>query len=213
MKLGLFKLAVASLLTASVFTSQAAIVVLDFEGVGNFAPVGNFYNGGAGTDYNIDFGSGALGIVDSDAGGGGNFGGEPSPDTVLFFLSGSALMNVNDGFTTGFSFFYSAVNQPGFVNVYDGLNGTGNLLASINLPVTPSLGGDPNGDFSPFFPIGVTFAGTAMSVDFAGTADQIAFDNVTFGTEVAQGAVPEPSTVFGGLAIGALALRRALRRK
>jgi hypothetical protein len=50
--------------------------------------------------------------------------------------------------------------------------------------VTPTDGGDPTGDFSPFFPIGVSFAGTAKSVDFAESVDEVGFDNITLGSEI-----------------------------
>lgn len=183
-------------------SAGAVPIVLDFEGLGNFEPVLEFYNGGLGgsgsgpgTDFGASFSSDALAIIDFDAGGGGNIGGEPSPSTVLFFLSNTAVLNFAAGFDTGFSFFYSAVNNPGFINVYDGLNKTGTLLATLVLPVTPSDGGDPNGAFSPFFPIGVPFLGTAKSIDFGGTQNQIAFDDITFGSAT-PGNVPEPSTLF-----------------
>lgn len=116
-------------------------------------------------------------------------------------------MNVEDGFDTGFSFFYAAVNFPGSVSVYDGLNGTGTLLATLNLPVTPSDGGDPTGVFSPFVPIGVTFSGIARSVDFGGAVDQIGFDDVTIGS--ASAGVPEPTSAF----LGTLSLLALLRRR
>lgn len=204
--------------------SQAATIVLDFEGVGNTAQVLNFYNGGtdgagnSGTNYGINFNTDALGIIDSDApGGSGNFGGEPSPSTVLFFLGGSAAtMNVEAGFDTGFSFFYSAINNPGFINVYDGLDGTGTILATLNLPTTPNNGApDPNGQFSPFLPIGVTFAGTARSVDFGGTANQIGFDNITLGAAIPGGstAIPEPFTIVGTLIGSAAAFKMRKRLK
>jgi hypothetical protein len=196
----------------SVGTAQAATIVLNFEGVGNNAPVGNFYNGGAGTNYGISFGTDALAIIDSDAPGGtGNFGGEPSPSTILFFLGGSAAtMNVAAGFDTGFSFFYSAIANPGIINVYDGLNSTGNLLATLTLPITPTNGApDPTGAFSPFLPIGVTFSGIAKSVDFGGTANQIGFDDITLGSAIAGGGqeVPEPFTIIGTLIGGTAAFR------
>jgi hypothetical protein len=205
------------MLTLTAGRSSADVIVLTFEGLQNLESVQNFYNGGLGgngsgpgPNFGITFSPNALAIIDSDAGGTGNIGGEPSPDTVLFFLSGTAVMNVPAGFTTGFSFFYSAINNPGVVNVYDGLNATGNLLASINLPVTPSDGGDPTGAFSPFVPIGVAFAGTARSVDFGGTVNQIAFDDITIGSATPGAVVPEPATfaVFGLMATGALKLRR-----
>src|SRR5688572_20093730 len=98
-------LASIAVIAAAVNLAPAAVTVLDFEGVGDYNPVGNFYNGGAGTNYGIEFSPNALGLVDADAGGNGNFGGEPSPDTALFFLTGAAAtMNVAAGFTTGFSF-------------------------------------------------------------------------------------------------------------
>ena len=169
-------------------------VVLTFEGLGDGEAVNNFYNGGSGgagsvggTNFGISFGANALAVRDQDAGGTGNFGNEPSPDTVLFFLSGSAVMNVPAGFQTGFSFYYSAINAPGEIVVYDGLNATGNVLSRITLPTTAQGVGDPTGDFSPFVPFGVTFPQTARSVDFAGTANRIGFDNITLGNSVPGG--------------------------
>ncbi len=198
--------------TLSTGKAQAAVIVLDFEGVGNNNPVGNFYNT-APQDFDITFSDNALGIVDADAGGSGNFGGEPSPSTVLFFLNGpAATLNALNGFTTGFSFFYSAINNPGFINVYDGLNATGNILASLNLPTTPFNGApDPSGQFSPFVPIGVSFSGIAKSVDFGGTVNQIAFDDITFGSATPGRDVPEPVTILGTLTAAGFGV--TLRRK
>ncbi len=169
-------------------------ILLDFEGLGNQEAVLEFYNGGnggngsgPGTNFGVSFSSNSLAIIDADAGGTGNFGGEPSPDTILFFLDpgqgGAATMNVPAGFEVGFSFFYSAISNPGIVRVFDGLDGTGNLLASLNLPLTPANGApDPTGQFSPLVPIGVTFSGVARSVDFGGTVNQVGFDNITLGS-------------------------------
>ena len=183
--------ALSVLLSACAMPAFAqSTTTLTFEGLRDFEPVNQFYNGGTGgngsgpgTNYGISFSSNSLALVDSDAGGGGNFGGEPSPDTVLFFTSGTAVMSVPAGFTTGFSFYYSAINNPATVIVYDGPNATGNVLATIPLPVTPSSGApDPTGTFSPFVPIGVAFSGTARSVDFGGSVNQVAFDNITIGS-------------------------------
>ena len=198
--------------------AQGIVTVLDFEGLLNNEQVLNYYNGGLGgagsgpgPSLGAVFSPNGLAIIDADAGGTGNFGGEPSPDTVLYFLEGNAAtLDYAAGFDTGFSFFYSAIGQPGFVTVWDGLGGTGNILANLNLPLTPSFGApDPTGAFSPLVPIGVPFSGTALSVDFGGTIDQIAFDNITFGTETPQGVPDAGATlVLLGLALGGLGLAR-----
>lgn len=199
--------------------SASAVTVLDFEGLQDLEAVQDFYNGGfggngsgPGPNYGVTFSGATLAIIDQDAGGSGNFGGEPTPSTVMFFLdANSAIMNYAAGFDTGFSFFYSAVNQGGSVNVWSGLNATGSLLATLSLPTTPSDGGDPNGSFSPFFPVGVGFAGTAQSIDFGGTANQIGFDNITFGSEIPQG-VPDAGASATLLCMGLLSLMGLSRR-
>ncbi len=188
-------------------TRGGGTIMLDFEGLGNQEAVLEFYNGGTGgngsgpgTNFGISFSPNSLAIIDADAGGTGNFGGEPSPDTILFFLTGgaggtAATMNVPAGFEVGFSFYYSAINNPGIVRVYDGLNATGNVLATLNLPLTPANGApDPTGNFSPLVPIGVTFTGVARSVDFGGTVNQVGFDNITLGsgTPIGGPGGPEP---------------------
>jgi len=205
--------------------AAGSVIVLDFEGVGNQVSVGEFYNGGtdgagnSGTNYGISFSPTSLGIIDADAGGGGNFANEPSPSTVLFFLSGgAATMNYAAGFETGFSFFYSSsASLGGTINVYEGLNATGALLASLTL--TPNGGtcsGDPNGfPFCTWTNIGVGFSGVARSVDFGGTANQIAFDNITLGSTTAGGggnAVPEPGT-WAMMLLGFGAIGFTLRRR
>jgi len=181
----------------------AAPIVLTFEGVGDYASVNGFYNGGTdsrgntGANYGVSFSPASLATIDSDAGGSGNIANEPSGDTVLFFLSGSAAtMNMAAGFDTGFSFFYSS-GASGFVKVYSGLHATGSLLATISLTSNMSdCVGDPHGDFCRFTAIGVTFDGVAHSVDFGGTANQIAFDNITIGSEVADPTdAPEPASL------------------
>jgi len=214
------KFATAIAAATLAISAQAAPVVLTFEGVTNEASVNNFYNGGtdsagaSGVNYGINFSSTTLGLVDSDAGGTGNFANEPSASTIVYFeTGGAATMKVAAGFDTGFSFFYTSTDS-GFVNVYDGLNGTGTLLATLNLVgSTGSCVGDPGGNtFCNFSPIGVSFGGIARSVDFVGSAGAIGFDDITLGAAVPGGTVPEPGTL-GLLGLAALGLAGLRRRR
>lgn len=199
--------------------ASASVIVLDFEGIGDFNPVGNFYNGGAGTNYGVSFSSATLALVDADAGGSGNFANEPSANTVMFFLdANNAILNFAAGFDTGFSFFYSS-STAATINVYDGVDGTGNVLGSLTLTAQgfDSCAGDPSGSFCNWTAVGVAFAGTARSINFGGTANQTGFDEITFGSDVAGGDtdtdtdVPEPGTL-GLLGLGLVAIGLMRRR-
>lgn len=174
---------------------SAAPIVLDFEGLQNQEEVNLYYNGGTGSlgsgpgvNHGISFNNG-LALIDEDAGGSGNFANEPSPDTIIFWVSGADFtMNVAAGFDTGFSLYYAAFDNSASVEVYDGLDGTGTLLASTPLPqVAFTDPGDPTGDASTWTPTGITFSGTARSVKFIGTAGAIGFDDITFGSATAGG--------------------------
>ncbi|HEY6292762.1 MAG TPA: PEP-CTERM sorting domain-containing protein [Terriglobia bacterium] len=208
---------------ASFFAAQAAMagtVVLTFDQLGNEEAVDNYYAGGfggngtgPGPNYGITFSSNSLAITSVDAGGSGNFNDNPSGNNIVFFLSGAAdTMNVAGGFTTGFSFYYSAVVYPGYINVWSGLNDTGTLLASLDLGVTPEGGGTCNTAYCPWVPIGVSFDGTAQSVDFGGSANYIGFDNITLGASTPGGAAPEPASLmlFGS---GLVGLASRIRRR
>jgi hypothetical protein len=210
--------------------AQADVVDLTFEGIAPY-PSGNdnvfiedYYNGGtssigtSGTNYGISFPDNALLICLNTPGVGcsntsrGGLGDPNSQKGALFFLTGSStFLNDAAGFNTGFSFNYTAIGAPGSVQVYSGVNGTGTLLANLVLPLTTS-GPCPGygAGFCPFDPIGVTFAGTAESINFGGDADQIVFDDVTFGSSTVGGGVaPEPSYfVLLGAAVAGLALLR-----
>ena len=180
--------------------AMASVVVLDFTGVAttsNSTGVGGFYNGGTsgdgntGTNYGVEFSNNALAI--------NSYNGCCEPNNpgkgILFFLSGGAVtLNYAAGFTTGFSFRYAS-NTNAFINVYDGLNGTGNLLATLNLASQANTGcpTGATGFYCNWTNIGVSFAGIAKSIDFGGGANFVAYDDVTFGSATA-GGVPEPAT-------------------
>ena len=202
----LFKGAVALAAVAAMGMAQAAPIVLDFEGVGDGNAVGNFYNGGGGTNYGIEFSPATLALVDADSGGGGNFANEPSPDTIMFCLdANNAILNFAAGFDTGFSFFYTS-STAASVTVWSEVGATGTLLGTLDLVAqhTQNCTGDPTGTFCNWTAIGVNFAGIAKSIDFGGTANQTGFDDVTFGSAT-PGQVPEPaSLLLSGLALTAL---------
>ena len=208
------KLVLLSLMSAFTSSASAAVVSLDFEGISDQAPVGNFYNGGAGVNYGVEFSPDTLALIDQDAGGIGNFANEPSPNTVMFFLnSQNAILNYAAGFDTGISFFYSS-SLTASVNVYDDVNGGGNLIASLNLSPqnTNNCSGDPTGVYCNWSAVGVEFNGIAKSVNFGGTANRVGFDNITFGSSTPVTSVPEPETyamLLAGLGlIGFSAQRR-----
>jgi hypothetical protein len=62
--------------------------------------------------------------------------------------------------------------------------------------------------------VGVTFAGIAKSISFAGVANQIVFDDVTFGSKDPGPKVPEPASWAMMLAgFGAIGSAMRSRRK
>jgi hypothetical protein len=219
---------VLALLLLGLSSNSQAAVVLDFEGVNGSYPSGyafinDFYNGGTssdgttGTDYGISFTPNAQAICLNTPGNTcsntsrGGLGDPDSQQGGLFFLSGTeTYMNVDGGFDTGFSFYYSAINNTGSVSVYDDYNGTGNLLATLNLDLTVSdCGPDYNAAFCPFVASGIGFSGIAKSVSFAGVANQIVFDDVTFGS-ISPAPVPLPAAVwlFGSALLGMFGFSR-----
>lgn len=203
----------AAALTAFAVPATAGVTTLTFEGVGNLSPVGNYYA------PNYIFSEETLALVDEDAGGNGNFANEPSPNTVMFFLdSNNAILDVTNGFTTGFSFYYSS-SEVATVTVWDGFGGTGNLLGQINLAAqhNDNCRGDPTGTFCNWTAAGVDFLGMAYSIDFGGGADHTAYDNITFGASTPGGGtvtpgVPEPAT-WGMMILGFGLIGSAMRRR
>jgi len=225
------RIALAAVASMALSVSAQA-QVLDFENIASSYPSGNntlvqgFYNGGtssagtSGTNYGIEFSSNALAICLNTPGvscsntSRGGLGNPSSARGGLFFLTGSeTYMNRNAGFMNGFSFFYSAANTGGSFSVWSGLNGTGDLLASLNLGTTPSTcGSEYSAGFCPFVAAGVNFAGVAKSVTFAGAANQIVFDDVTFGNSKPGVSVPEPASA-ALLAAGMAGLVGVARRR
>ncbi|WP_165795077.1 PEP-CTERM sorting domain-containing protein [Solimicrobium silvestre] len=222
-------LLVLALSVASLWVTSATAQVLNFAGLKGSAeePVLNYYNGGLGgdgsgpgTNYGITFSANALTCSGYPSGvcNTGEIPGGAGANAV-FFLSGAAdTMDVLNGFNTGFSFYYSSPSDAAFVNVWSGLDDTGTLLATIDLPLTKNDGDSGCGgtNFCPYDAIGVTFAGNAQSVDFGGAVNEVAFADVTIGSQKAgqtvPSSVPEPVSLWlFGIGLAALGLLR--RRK
>jgi hypothetical protein len=207
------------------FSSHAGVVALNFvlpdntyyENILNYYNAGADQNGATGPNDGVTFSSGAMAFLNYPATQDGfmsNVGFEPHGGDSMIFTSGNVeYMNVPGGFTTGFSFYYSCLYQPGSVNLYSGPNGTGTVLATIPLHLTP------DGVLPPFFlpvdysvwqPVDLTFAGTAESVSFVGSVNYTAFSDITLGQSTPAG-VPDNggSSLYAlaGLALAAGALR------
>ena len=199
--------------TVGARAARADTIRLTFEGLGQTGRfpcaerIADFYNGGfgggpcgapghgPGPDLGIVFSQTSLALIDADAGGNGNFGGEPSPNTVMFFNpTGPAVMNVARGFSGSLGVFYSSGSSTGALRVFAGFNGTGALLGNLFLPPTPVNGApDPTGIFSPLVAVQLPFKGLAHSAAFDGPANGIVFDDVT--TNVGA-PTPEPGSLW-----------------
>ena len=207
----IFAILIASVLSASLAHANTS-VLLDFETPTSFASIAEYYNGGmdsagaTGPALGVSFGLDAL-TVRNDDGAGPYFSNAPTPVGALAPVGADATMNVAAGFVDSISFHYSATQFVAQgVNVYAGLDGTGDLLASFNL-VNNAQRGCNDTAFCRFDLMTSTFAGVAHSVTFGNAAGLAGFDNVSIT------AVPEPETyammMAGLLALGFMVRRRA----
>ena len=116
-----------------------------------------------------------------------------------------AFMDVAGGFTTELSLNYVTTLLTVRLAIWSGLDGTGDLLATLKLPAN-AVGCPDYGDaqWCPFTSATVSVSGIARSVEFLGTAAD--FDDITFT------AAPEPSTwammLLGFAGLGYAAIRR-----
>jgi hypothetical protein len=160
----------------------------------------------------VSFGASAIALVSLLDGGTGNIANTPSGAAAAIFLTGPGdFLNVAAGFSTGLSFYYSSIAIPGTVSIWSGLNGTGSLLATLNLAPNGFCVLGPN--YCNWTAAGVAFDGIAQSVNFTGSANIVGFDDTTLGSltpDCPPTATPEPTTMvlLGAGALGALGLRR-----
>jgi hypothetical protein len=186
-------------------SARAAIVDLTFEGVAASYPfsrtkINDFYNGGtsgagmSGPDYGVTFSRGlnaaclnSLTVSACDGVSKGGLGPVDSQESALEFNSITpAFMDVAGGFTTELSLNYVTTLLTVRLAIWSGLDGAGDLLATLKLPANAVGCPDYDADFCPFTSAQVSFSGIARSVEFLGTAAD--FDDITFT------AAPEPST-------------------
>lgn len=155
---------------------KSGVIVLDFEGLGNHDRILGFYDGGesdqgfSGENYGVGFSEDVLGLNS------GNFSGNPSGVTIMYFTSGSPHMNVPAGFDTGLSLYYCSWSDAA-IEVYDEANGNGDLLVRFEITANNVGGACDN-----WVPISIPFEGTAKSVVFIGGSGQVGFDDVTLGS-------------------------------
>jgi len=188
---------------AAVPASATSGELLSFNGIGNLQAVGSFYNGGGLTstpNYGVTFSSNFYGLISIANGGAGNFAPNITNSPAIFMLgpNGSAAtgtMNVSGGFTTGLNFFYTAGfagTKTGTVTIWSGANGTGTILATIQL--SNNNAGCTSPAYCTWSSVGLSFSGTANSVTFSGPANQLGLSDITLGSSTT--AVPEPSSMY-----------------
>ncbi len=207
MKVKLLPVLAVGLLSAA--PAFSAPVTVDFEGVNSFLSINDYYNGGTdqsgafGANVGVSFGGDVLGMVNDGLGSGLNgeyFTNLPTlSSTVMTVVGSDAAMNVASGFTGEVSFYYSSTAAAD-INVYDGLNGSGNILATYSLLNNAQSNGCADSAFCNWTLASFNFAGIAQSIQFSNATYVAGFDNVTVST------VPLPATAWlllsglGGLA-------------
>jgi hypothetical protein len=183
------KLATLALLAATT-PSFAATVLVDFEKTWDYGvDVNAYYNGGSAADGST--GGSNLGVSFVNVSGLSNdvlgpyYSNAPSSEGVAY-AHDNAYMNVATGAVGSLSLYYASPSAVvGAVKAYDGLNGTGNLLGSLDLAANTTGGYDVWNQAT------LSFSGTALSFDFTGSSIA-AVDNISADVN----AVPLPAAVW-----------------
>ncbi len=145
----------------------------------------------------VQFSTNALGIVSYDAGGSGNLidpllTAGAAAQVITYGEGRSIAMTVPTGFRNQLSFRYAApfeldkTRDPDGdglheVTIYDGPNGTGAVLATIDLPRTVDSNLPVGAYALTRNPLVVNFAGIARSVTFGSQADKLILDDISIG--------------------------------
>jgi hypothetical protein len=188
--------------------------LLTFAGLHDQQQVGDFYNGsGLSTtpNFGVSFSSNFYGLLAVSKGGSGNFGPTPIGSRAIFINgpTGSVvtgIINVSSGFSA-IQFFYTAAFQE-TVKIWSGANGTGTLLATINL--SPNNGSCTFPAYCKWTSAGISLAGTGESVTITGGANGLGLSDITLNNNTT--AIPEPSSLYllgvGFAGMGISRLRR-----
>jgi hypothetical protein len=198
------KLKLISALAASLLSAAPAFsLTLDFQDVGGYNFVGEYYNGGTndvgatGPNYGVSFGGDILGMTNDEFFT--YYTNEENPGAIAA-VGSNAAMNVANGFTGEVWFNYSATAAT-TVTVWSGLNGTGTLLGTFDLAATNDACTEVS--FCNWGLGQLNLAGVAHSIQFGDSVGVAGFDNVTVNQ------VPVPAAAWLMMsALGGLGLAR-----
>ncbi len=175
-------------------TCSLEAAVLSFEGIPNSTLVEAAYSA-----LGVSF-SGATAFVNKEAGGTGDFSGEPSPVVAVFSVSGIGL-TVSAGFSHTVSFYWSNPFGSTTVRIYSAPDSHGLVLAEQTLPATSV---DPQHDttvFTTFTKAAIDFDGTGQSLlIWSRSSGGVFVDDIEFTPLGEDPAVPEPATLATTLA-------------
>ena len=173
---------IIALLGASV-SAQATLI--DFDDIATGDNVDDFYS-----SIGVEFEPSDWLVIS-------NYGETSAPNFAVSIESVS-YVNFLDGIITGVNFSYGAF-QDVTISLFDGLNGSGNLLSSSILTTN-----DPNNfDFT-----NISFTGTAYSLVVTSSPSTFGWDDLTF-TDANTTTVPAPATgLMFLLGLATLAFRR-----
>jgi hypothetical protein len=184
-----FSILGAALLLAAGTSAEAAVIVFDFDDLGEQVDVPEDYKGGIWTGFRTAAGFGNPSLP--------NLAYNSAADGVAVFTYAAGFTSLN---------FSAGVFSDALVRVYAGPGGLGELLATVlitNPPANPFA----------FAPYAVPFAGTARSVVLSGVSQAVGWDDVTITT--ADGAIPEPATwamLIAGFGLVGAAVRGRRKR-
>ena len=135
----------------------------------------------------FDLSANALAIISAQQGGSGNFI-DPliNPGQVargITYDEGqSIIINVANGFEQKFSFRYASPFADHQVTIYDGVNGRGNVLASVQLPRTTDSNLTPGTYILESNPSSnLLFQGLGQSVIIGNQPNKLVLGDITFG--------------------------------